>query len=647
MMRRLACLLATAPLCLTAAVAAEDPAAIGRRARAYELYGRAQWLLLERSESAAADTLDQAIASDPSPDLLLEAADLRAALGELDRADALVAQALAERPGWSAALVERAEILLARARDADDPQAYLDRAIDSYRAAAAAEPGSERTVRRLAELLARGGHPDEAIARLESFAGSGPLPEPLALLLARLYLHAGRLADAENLLRTAAAGGGSEALDLLAGVYESQGQYDDAIALVAPLAGAGEGRAAIDQRLGRLQLLAGRARDAVPPLEAARDANPGDAKTLLLLTQAYEGAGDLPHAVETCDRLLVLEPGNLEGRFHHARLLRTEGDLAGARATFEALVREGSGRDLGDREATVVAVAYAQLGVLAMSTHDWPGAAGALEQALGRSKDPRPDLVLLLARARMEAGDLDGAERAANAGAERSPDALDLQALHAEILIQRGHPEEARAWLATMIENEGRSVEAYISAAEALMHRKDYAAAVDLLHEGLRRHADDDRLEFARGAALERLGRIGDAERALGRAVTINPKNAMALNYLGYMLADNDRRLEQAAAFVERALAIDPDNPAYLDSLGWVLFKQARYAPAEEKLRAALRYDSYDPAIREHLGDLLIATGRPEEAVQEWQAAIQCGHDDPDRIRGKLGQVRARLNQAR
>src|SRR5262249_43596682 len=153
-------------------------------------------------------------------------------------------------------------------------------------------------------------------------------------------------------------------------------------------------------------------------------------------------------------------------------------------------------------------------------------------------------------------------------------------------------------------------------------------------------HADDDRLLFAHGAALERLGKGPQAERVLARAVEINPKNAMALNYLGYMLADSGRRLDDSVSYVERALALEPDNPAYLDSLGWALFKQARYAAAEEKLRAALRYDGSDPAIREHLGDLLIATGRAEEAVQAWQAALECGHEEPNRVIEKMTRAR-------
>jgi Flp pilus assembly protein TadD len=179
------------------------------------------------------------------------------------------------------------------------------------------------------------------------------------------------------------------------------------------------------------------------------------------------------------------------------------------------------------------------------------------------------------------------------------------------------------------------------------MRKRRYADAEATLADGLRNHADDDRLLFAHGAALERLGRIEQAERALARAVAVNPENAMALNYLGYMLADRGKRLLDSVTYVERALALDPENPAYLDSLGWALFKLERYDPAEEKLRAALRYDASDPAIREHLGDLLVVTGREEEAVREWEAALACGHEEPDRIREKVTKARERLRSAR
>jgi len=49
----------------------------------------------------------------------------------------------------------------------------------------------------------------------------------------------------------------------------------------------------------------------------------------------------------------------------------------------------------------------------------------------------------------------------------------------------------------------------------------------------------------------------------------MDPDNAGALNYLGYMLADRNVRLDEAQKLVSKAVELEPQNGAYLDSLGW------------------------------------------------------------------------------
>ena len=51
----------------------------------------------------------------------------------------------------------------------------------------------------------------------------------------------------------------------------------------------------------------------------------------------------------------------------------------------------------------------------------------------------------------------------------------------------------------------------------------------------------------------------------------MDPENASALNYLGYMLADQNVRLQEAQDLVQKAVEQEPSNGAFLDSLGWVV----------------------------------------------------------------------------
>jgi tetratricopeptide (TPR) repeat protein len=636
-------------LIATAADAGGSGAEMSRRAQAYQLYQQAQMLLMQRADEAAADLLDKAVERDPTPDLLLEAARVQAEIGHLDKASLLIDRALEAQPGWSEALVERGDLAVARLRSGADPETNVQAALEAYRAAVAADPASIEATRSLAEVCAQSGRTDEAISALKALAEHRSLPGPLTMLMARLYLRSGRSDEARPLLEDLLhrSPSSAEAVDLLASVYEEQGRYDDAVALFEPLVENMPTRASLYQRIGLLDLEAGHAKEAVAALETADRLDAGNPAALLLLVQAYDGADDVDSALSTCNRLLAIQPDNLEARFHHARLLRRNGDTVAARREFEDLIlKAGEVKDPDERVGTMLTLAWAQVGVLALSTRDWHAAEQALEEAVRRARDPRPDVLRLLARAHLEAGQFDAAGAVVADGTKRFPEDLDLKALAGEVRLAQGDEAGANALFRGLIDSEGGSVESYISVSEALMRQKRYAGADQILKEALRRHADDDRLLFARGAALERLGRGTVAERVLARAVEVNPKNAMALNYLGYMLADSGRRLGDSLAYVERALALEPDNPAYLDSLGWALFKLARYAPAEEKLRAALRYDGSDPAIREHLGDLLIATGRTEEAVQAWQAALECGHEEPNRVLEKMEKARALLKPA-
>jgi Flp pilus assembly protein TadD len=77
------------------------------------------------------------------------------------------------------------------------------------------------------------------------------------------------------------------------------------------------------------------------------------------------------------------------------------------------------------------------------------------------------------------------------------------------------------------------------------------------------------RILFELGATLERLGERGEAMTLLRKLVKFDTANAVALNYLGYMLVEDNRDLDYAGRLIDRALRLEPENGAYLDSKGW------------------------------------------------------------------------------
>ena len=89
------------------------------------------------------------------------------------------------------------------------------------------------------------------------------------------------------------------------------------------------------------------------------------------------------------------------------------------------------------------------------------------------------------------------------------------------------------------------------------------------------------------------------------------PQNATLLNYLGYMLADRNMKLEEALGLVKKAVELEPSNSTYMDSLGWVNIQMVEFDQAEQILVKALTAGvGTDPTVHHHLGDVYQKTGR-------------------------------------
>ncbi len=128
------------------------------------------------------------------------------------------------------------------------------------------------------------------------------------------------------------------------------------------------------------------------------------------------------------------------------------------------------------------------------------------------------------------------------------------------------------------------------------------------------------------------------------KVIALDPKDATALNYLGYTLAEMGIRLEEAEGFIKRALVLKPEDGYITDSMGWVYFKMGRHDDALQWIKKALERLPEDPLITEHLGDTYRALGRWREAKEAYERALQLGHDNPDQLEAKLEESRQKAS---
>ena len=142
---------------------------------------------------------------------------------------------------------------------------------------------------------------------------------------------------------------------------------------------------------------------------------------------------------------------------------------------------------------------------------------------------------------------------------------------------------------------------------------KDFQGAFATLGKGVEAFADNADLLYEHALMAERIQDFTVMEQQLRRIIESNPRNATALNALGYSFADRSIRLVESEELIRSALTIEPDSAMILDSLGWVLFKQGKFEQAASELKKAFAKDP-DPEIAAHLAEALWVLNRKDEA---------------------------------
>ncbi|MFQ5484203.1 MAG: tetratricopeptide repeat protein, partial [Desulfobacterales bacterium] len=134
----------------------------------------------------------------------------------------------------------------------------------------------------------------------------------------------------------------------------------------------------------------------------------------------------------------------------------------------------------------------------------------------------------------------------------------------------------------------------------------------------------------------DKLDRKEDSMETMKKVIRVDPKNADALNYLGYSYADLGQNLDEAEKLIKEALKYKPDDGYVTDSLGWVYFKKGLFQKALKFLEKAIRLVPDDPVILEHLGDAYLKTGHRQKALQYYQQSLQKKKKDKKDIEKKI-----------
>jgi tetratricopeptide (TPR) repeat protein len=156
-----------------------------------------------------------------------------------------------------------------------------------------------------------------------------------------------------------------------------------------------------------------------------------------------------------------------------------------------------------------------------------------------------------------------------------------------------------------------------------------------------------------RASAADKEGRAGswskstqgapDLKAAQAR-VDKNPKDADALNDLGFALRQN-QKLNEAAKYLKQAVELKPDMAVAHVNLSVVYYDQSNFPAALTEAQKAVKLDANHAIARVVLGNALSKTGDLKAAAQEYKVAItlkpdyENAHFNLGRVQNEDGQV--------
>lgn len=367
---------------------------------------------------------------------------------------------------------------------------------------------------------------------------------------------------------------------------------------------------------GRAVLLQqdGRPQEALATLEA-HPAGSREIAPLLLRTRLLRNLGRSAEALPLLRAGLRQHPDDKRLRLTYARQLLDQGQAEAARAQFDALLA----RNPEDDDLRL------SLALLNLEAGNWEEARQHLQDLLVR--DSHVDAAHYnLGRIAEQLGQRERALRAYGAVGP-SNDYLPAQLRRTELLVAAGQGEQALALLAAARDSQpDYALQLYMIEIDSLSNQQQAERAWQSVAAALQQFPEDLGLLYTRAMLAEKRDDLASLEADLRFILEREPDNAMALNALGYTLADRTTRYAEARELIERAHELNPDDPAILDSLGWVHYRLGNLAAAERYLRQALERMT-DAEIAAHLGEVLWMRGKQAEAREVWRRALA---DAPD-----------------
>jgi tetratricopeptide (TPR) repeat protein len=493
---------------------------------------------------------------------------------------------------------------------------------------------------------------DQAIAEFEKIVSLQPKSVEDRMVLGQLYnvKHEAKKAEEEFQTAQAIEPESEEVVLNLARLYAESNDIDHAIKVIESVP--------VTDRTPKMEFTLGaaydqlkRPKDAIAAYQRAADLDPSDTHTLDALGQALLADDQLDEAMKQFKLLAQADPEDTEAFIHISEIQRRQGKYEDALATIrKARKQDPTSLEAGFNEGLLLDV----LGRFDESAQTYEKMVDATSHANGaytaEEKSNRSFFLEHLGAVYHEQNKTDQAvavyQKMIDMGGEQAIRGYEGQVdTYGEAKMFDKASEIAKK----AADANPKDVDLKLTLAGALVEQGKTEDGLALT-KGLLTNTDKDRAVWMRlGQFYTQMRRWKEAEDALNKAESLTTKkeDRTYLLFLRGELAERQKHSDTAEAFFRQVLELDPSNAMTLNYLGYMLAdKGIRLPEAVKLIRKAVDLEPMNGAYLDSLGWAYFKLGQYELAEENLRQAVERDQTDPT-VHDHLGELYEKTGRIR
>jgi tetratricopeptide (TPR) repeat protein len=493
---------------------------------------------------------------------------------------------------------------------------------------------------------------DQAIGEFEKIVALQPKSVEDRMVLGQLYTvrHDAKKAEEQFKIAQAIEPESEEVVLNLARLYAESGDLAHAVKALEAVP--------VADRTPKMEFALGAAydqlkqyKDAIAAYQRAADMEPGNVHTLDALAQALLADDQFDEALKQFKQVTDADPDDIGALIHIGEILRRQGKYEDALASIrKALKLDSTSLEAGYNEGLLLDV----LGRYDEAAQVYERMVDLISHANGAyTAEEKNNRGIFLERLGAVYHEQDKTEQAIAAyqkmidmGGETA-----LRGFQGQVDTYRDARifDKAIAVSRKAVEADPKNRDLKLMLAGELADQGQADEGLALA-KGLLNNTDDDRTVWVALGQMEiRLRRWKDAEDAFAKAgaLTVKKEDRTYLLYLRGELAERQKRYEQAEQLFRQALDLDPASAMTLNYLGYMLADKGTRLPEALKLiKKAVDLEPMSGAYLDSLGWVYFKLGQYEPAEENLRQAVERDRTDPT-VHDHLGELYEKTGRIR